>query len=118
MLRNRAAVAALAITCLAMMANGFLFVIFGTWMESRYRLLVTRLGVATAVIGIAELLGESGVGGLVDRLGKRRSAAIGLGFTAAGYVALTLNSVDLWAALIWLRFSSVSSLWLWRPFRW
>jgi MFS family permease len=51
---------------------------------------------------MAELLGEIGVGGLVDRLGKRRSVAIGLGFTAAGYVALALNSVDLWAALIWL----------------
>lgn len=101
-LRNRAAVAALAITCLAMAANELLFLIFGTWMESSFGLSVTRVGLTAAVIGLAELLGEIGVGGWVDRLGKRRSVAIGLGFTAAGYVALALNSGDLWAARIWL----------------
>jgi predicted MFS family arabinose efflux permease len=92
----------LAITCLVMVANELLFLIFGTWMESSFGLSVTRLGLATAVIGIAELIGEIGVGGLVDRLGKRRSIAIGLGFTAAGYVALAMNSADLGATLIWL----------------
>ncbi len=101
-LRSRAAVAALAITCLAMLANELLFLIFGTWMESSFGLSVSRLGLAAAVIGLAELLGEIGVGGLVDRLGKRRSVAIGLGLTAAGYVALALNSAGLWAALVCL----------------
>ncbi|MDH7487800.1 MAG: MFS transporter, partial [Anaerolineae bacterium] len=98
-LGQRAAVGALAVTFLLMMANEVLFIVYGTWMETSFGLSVSRLGLATTVIGMAELLGEIGVGGLADRLGKRRSVAAGLALTSAAYAALPLVSTGLRLAL-------------------
>lgn len=99
---RRAAVGLLAVVMLMMAANEVLLIVYGTWMESAYGLSVGRLGLATMVIGAAELLGEIGVGGLTDRLGKRRAVAIGLALTAVCYLALPLVSVDLRSALVGL----------------
>ena len=101
-LGNRAAVAVLAVSFLVMAANEIVFIVYGTWMETGFGLSVGRLGLATTVIGVAELLGEIGVGGLSDRVGKHRSVAIGLALTAASYVALPLVSTDLSSALVGL----------------
>jgi predicted MFS family arabinose efflux permease len=101
-LRRREAVALLLVTCLMMVANEFLLIVYGTWMESSFGLSVGGLGLATMVIGAAEMLGEISVGGLTDRLGKRRAVAIGLALTAACYVALPLVAVDLRSALVGL----------------
>jgi len=98
--RRRAAMALLLVTCLMMAANELLLIVYGTWMESSLGLSVGRLGLATMVIGAAEMLGEIGVGGLADRLGKRRAVAIGLALTAVCYVVLPLGSVDLSSTLI------------------
>jgi predicted MFS family arabinose efflux permease len=100
--RRREAAALLLVTCLMMVANELLLIVFGTWMESKFGLSVAGLGLATMVIGAAEMLGEISVGGLTDKLGKRRSVAIGLVLTAVSYVALPLLSVDLRSALVGL----------------
>lgn len=98
-LSQRAAVGALSVTFLLMMANEVLFIVYGTWMETSFGLSVSRLGLATTVIGVAELLGEIGVGGLADRLGKRRAVTAGLALTSVAYVALPFVSTALRPAL-------------------
>ena len=69
-------------------ANEVVNVMFGVWMEDSFGLKVAALGVASAIIGFSELGAESLSAGLVDRLGKERSVAIGLGLNAL--VALVL----------------------------
>jgi predicted MFS family arabinose efflux permease len=59
-------------------ANETINLIFGVWMESSFNLKIIALGGTAAVIGIAELGGETLVGILVDRLGKVRAVSIGL----------------------------------------
>lgn len=101
-LGNRSALAQLGITSLTMAANELLFVVYGSWMETQFSLSVTALGLATFVIGAAEITGELGVGGLVDRLGKRRSIGIGLLLTAWSYALLPWIATDLTTALVCL----------------
>jgi DHA1 family inner membrane transport protein len=48
------------------------------WIEDRFALAIASLGAAALGIGLAELGGESLVGALTDRMGKRRAIAIGL----------------------------------------
>jgi predicted MFS family arabinose efflux permease len=72
------ALAGLAISFLISGGNEVVNVIYGVWMEDSFALQVTALGLTAVVIGIAELVGEGLVAGLVDRLGKRRAIAIGL----------------------------------------
>ena len=48
------------------------------WLEKRFSLSILALGLGTAVIGIAELIGESMTAALADRLGLKRSLLGGL----------------------------------------
>jgi predicted MFS family arabinose efflux permease len=59
-------------------ANEVINLIFGVWLEESFGLQVMALGGAAAVIGIAELGGETLMGGVTDRLGKERSVGIGI----------------------------------------
>jgi predicted MFS family arabinose efflux permease len=61
-------------------ANEVINLVFGVWLEDHFGLQILALGGAAAAIGLAELGGESLVGGLTDRLGKTR--AIGWGLAA------------------------------------
>jgi predicted MFS family arabinose efflux permease len=97
--KNKAAWGAFAVVFLLMASNELQIVVYGPWMESNFGLSVRGLGLATAVIGLAEILGELGAGGLVDRCGKRRSIAGGLVLTAASYFLLPVMSSSLSAAL-------------------
>jgi predicted MFS family arabinose efflux permease len=72
------ALAGLAISFLIDAGNEVVNVAYGVWMEDAFALQVTALGLTAIVIGVAELVGEGLVAGLVDRLGKRRAVAIGL----------------------------------------
>lgn len=60
------------------MANEMVNLVFGVWMEDSFQFKVTSLGALAIGIGLAELSGEGLVAGLVDRLGKVRSIALGL----------------------------------------
>lgn len=77
-LKNPAAMAGLGIGILISASNEVVNVVFGSWMENSFAMQVAALGLASAVIGIAELCGEGLVAGFVDRLGKRRAVGAGL----------------------------------------
>jgi predicted MFS family arabinose efflux permease len=79
---SRVAMAGLAVGLIATLANEMVSIIFGAWLENRFGLQILALGGASMVIGAAELGGEGLVAGLADRLGKKRSVAIGLGLNA------------------------------------
>lgn len=59
-------------------ANEVINLVFGVWLEDTFGLKIMALGGAAAAIGLAELGGESLMGGITDRLGKTRSIAWGL----------------------------------------
>jgi len=95
-LGQRRAVAALAVFFLMVAGNEILFIVYGTWMETGFGLSVARLGLLTMTIGVAELLGEIGVGALVDRLGKRNSVAIGLALSCSFASSSLLSRPSRW----------------------
>src|SRR5262245_19953430 len=71
-------------------------------MESTFGLQVAALGAASIVIGVAELVGEGLVAGLVDRLGKRRAVAAGLIVYAVACLLLPILGGTLQGALFGL----------------
>ena len=77
-LRFTPALAGMAVGMFCSAANEVINLVFGVWMEAAFGLQIAALGAAAAVIGFAELGGESLVGVWVDRLGKPRAIAIGL----------------------------------------
>jgi predicted MFS family arabinose efflux permease len=77
-LRFTPAIAGLAIGMFSSAANEVINLVFGVWMETSFGLQIAALGAAAAVIGLAELSGESLVGFFVDRLGKPRAIIFGL----------------------------------------
>ena len=78
----------LAMSLLLTAANEEVNLLFGAYLEDSFGLQLAALGAASAVIGLAELIGEAGSAGLVDRLGKERSILVGL--VASGLAALAL----------------------------
>ena len=104
--------AALAVGLLMSAANENLNVVLGIWLESYYGLSLVALGLSTAVIGVAELVGEGGVIGLVDRIGKKRAIIIGAFGSALSYFVLPLIANELVGGLIglFLTFVTTSNL--------
>ncbi|MFW5941928.1 MAG: MFS transporter [Chloroflexota bacterium] len=87
---------------LALMANEILFIMYGDWMERSFGLSLTNLGLASGVIGGAEISGELLAGWTVDRFGKR-PVVITTGLLACLlYVLMPYTSFNLTAALITL----------------
>ena len=72
------ALAGLGVGLLSTVANETVNLVFGVWLEGAFGLKILALGGTAAVIGVAELGGETLVGTLVDRLGKVRAVSIGL----------------------------------------
>ncbi|MGB3715456.1 MAG: MFS transporter [Candidatus Promineifilaceae bacterium] len=84
---------------LAMAANEVLLIVYGSWMESSFDLSLATLGLATAVIGAAEITGEIVVGPAVDWLGKRPVIIVTGVLTALTYFAMPFIGDSLAAAL-------------------
>lgn len=101
-LASRPALAAIAISICISASNEVINIIYGAWMENSFQLDVTALGLASAVIGIAELSGEGGVAGLVDRLGKRRALVFGIGLYTITCLLLPILGQSLNGALFGL----------------
>jgi predicted MFS family arabinose efflux permease len=80
-------------------ANEMLFIVFGGWMEDSFGLSLTSLGVATAVIGGAELAGETISGWSVDRYGKRPVIIFTGAVTVLCNLLLPMTSATLIGAL-------------------
>lgn len=115
--KNPAALAALIMVFLLTTSNETVNVVYGSWMEDNFALKVAALGLASTVIGFAELTGEGLVAGLVDRLGKRRALGIGLSLHAMTCLLLPSLGFRLEGALVGLflffltfEFSVVSSI--------
>lgn len=86
--RQPGAMMAALVFFLIMFANENLLIAYGGWMEQSFGLSTVRLGLATAVIGAAELIAELLTGAISDALGKKRAVAIGLALTAVAYMIL------------------------------
>ena len=102
LLRERAALGALFYSFLVSAANDNLFVVYGAWLEDRFSLSIVALGFGTAVIGIAELAGETMTAALADRLGLKRSLLGGLVVCIICYGILPYLGQTLGAALVGL----------------
>jgi MFS transporter, DHA1 family, inner membrane transport protein len=72
------ALAGISIAVCASTANESVNLIFGVWLSDSFKLQIAALAGASAVIGIAELSGESLVALFTDRLGKARAVLFGL----------------------------------------
>lgn len=101
-LKHRPAVAGLAVGLLICAANEAVNVVYGDWMEGAFALQAVALGVASAVIGVAELGGEGLVAVLVDRLGKRRAVGMGIILNVLTCIALPSLGSSVEGALLGL----------------
>lgn len=100
LLRRRRVVILLLTSLLMTMAVEAPFIVYGAWLEADYHLSLSALGVASIVVGLAELGGEFGTTLLTDRLGKRRSVVLGLaGLTASLLLLPVLAWLGVAAAL-------------------
>jgi predicted MFS family arabinose efflux permease len=104
LLRERAALGALSYSFWISVANDNLFVVYGAWLEKQFGLSIVALGLGTAVIGIAELAGESFTAALADRLGLKRALIGGLAVCLICYGILPLLGQTLGRALTGLFF--------------
>ncbi len=88
--QNRAALGAVGFAFFASAANDNLFVVYGAWLEKSFSLSIVALGLGTSVIGMAELSGESLTAAISDRLGLKRSVALGMLLCMISYMVLPL----------------------------
>jgi len=84
------------------LANEMLFIVFGTWMEDSFQLDLAGLGIAAAVIGVAEITGETIAGWSVDRFGKRPIIIFTGSCCALANFLLPYASGTIWMAMIML----------------
>jgi len=77
LLRRRAMLGILGYAFFTGMAMDSIFVVSGVWLEKDFHLNLAALGAGAAVIGVAELVGESLIAVIGDRLGLRRSMIAG-----------------------------------------
>lgn len=67
-------------------------VVMGAWFEIDFGLTLLALGGAAMVLGLGELVGELVPLAVSDRLGKRRTVAVGLAVSALGFAGLPVTS--------------------------
>ncbi|MEW5986814.1 MAG: MFS transporter [Chloroflexota bacterium] len=91
--------AAVLYTLLTMIANEMLFIVYGDWMETTFQLSLTSLGLASGVIGGAEILGEITAGWSVDRFGKRPVIVVTGLLNALMYLLIPHTEASLGGAL-------------------
>ena len=98
---RRRSVIVLLVTCgLLTLAIEVPFIVYGAWLETTYGLGLSTLGLASAVVGLAELAAELGTTAFTDRLGKRRSVLLGLlGLAGSLAVLPALSGLGLMGAL-------------------
>jgi len=77
--------------------------VFGVWMEDTYGLSINELGIASTVIGIAEILSVVSVSWLIKKVGSKRTVAIGLVFSAITAISIPwIGRFGLWGAEVGL----------------
>jgi len=101
-MQHTPALAGLAVGGLISSSNEVISIIFGEWLEDAFGLKVAALGAASAVIGIAELTSEGAVAAFVDRLGKHRAVALGIGGNMLASLLLPVLGFNRAGALVGL----------------
>ena len=96
------AVTGLAMSLMLSAGNEVVNLVFGVWMESSFGLRIAALGVASAVIGFAELGGETLTATITDRLGKPPAVAAGVLLNSLAALALPFLGSTLPGAFIGL----------------
>jgi len=96
---DRSALALLAAIGLFSGGSEVMFVVFGAWLEDGFGLSLLALGAAGVLVAVSELAGEGSTLVWTDRIGKRRSVAIGLVISALAYVLLAVTNANLTAGL-------------------
>ena len=90
LIRNRAAVGALGFALMVSAANDNFFVVYGVWLETDFGLSILALGFGAALIGVAELSGESLTALLADRVGLKRALLIGVSVSSFSYAVVPM----------------------------
>ncbi|MCE5209818.1 MAG: MFS transporter [Chloroflexi bacterium] len=98
-LNSRTAVTGLLFSLLFHLGNETINLVFGVWLEDSFGFKIAALGAAALVIGVADFLGESLSAVFVDKLGKKRSVAIGITVNLISLVLLFLAGHTLWSAM-------------------
>ena len=99
LIRQRSHLGVMGFAFLLNAGNDNLFVVYGAWLEKNFNLGIVALGIATTVIGAAELLGEMITAFLGDRIGLPRLIAMGTILSTACYLALPAIGINLPLAL-------------------
>ncbi|HXV97730.1 MAG TPA: MFS transporter, partial [Anaerolineae bacterium] len=86
--RERAALGLLAFSLLIGLGNDNFFIIYGAWLEQAFALSIVALGLASSVIGAAELVGEGLTASIADRFGLKRSIISGFVLSILSYLLL------------------------------
>lgn len=102
------ALAGLGMGLLLSASNEVINLVFGVWMEDSFGLLIIALGAASAVIGLAELGGESLAAAFTDRLGKPLAVGLGLGLNSLAALALPFLGTNTAGAVVGLFFFYLS----------
>ncbi len=100
--RSRTAVAALSVMLFICLANQLINAVFGVWLNESFGLQIAALGGASAVIGIAELIGEGGVITIVDRISKEKAVRVGIIGNILASASLPLLGRTPWGAFLGL----------------
>ncbi len=87
LLKKRRAAGAVVFAFLVSVAYDNFFVVYGLWMNAAFGLGVAAVGMATVIIGVAELFGEGLTATLADRFGLSRAVSAGI---AAGCVCFLM----------------------------
>jgi predicted MFS family arabinose efflux permease len=116
-IQNKALQGALVFVFFFSAAIDNLFVVYGAWLENAFNVSVVTLGIATSVIGVAELVGEILVATTSDRIGLKRVVLGGITICIFTYVLLPFAGRWLVPALVGLfihflifEFTIISSL--------
>jgi predicted MFS family arabinose efflux permease len=98
------AVAGLLVSLISTVANESVNIVYGVWLEDAFHLQVVALGVASTVIGLAELSGEGLVAAISDRLGKRKMMGFFIFANALSCLAIPRLGTSIPGALVSLFF--------------
>ncbi len=100
--KSGSALAALAVMLFICTANQMVNVVFGVWLNDSFGLQIAALGGASAVIGIAELIGEGGVSAITDRISKEKAVLIGILGNVVASLILPFMGGTVWGAFLGL----------------
>lgn len=101
-INSRSALAGMGVTLLICAANQLVNGVFAVWLNESFSMQIAALGGASAVIGIAELIGEGGVSAFTDRIGARRAVLLGLIASVVSSVLLPFLGGSSWGAFLGL----------------